>query len=218
MCRKYAIAIMLIICVVLFGCQKQNDISEATAFDLTNPELGQIQDNNAPMYMPIYFADYQEYISFFQDTEKFMSTTESGLIVSDEMEAYIDTFRDEQGILAIPCYEGKPVQLRDDEGYAAIAVLEKELYGFLWTWFYSSSAEENIIIRLSQLSDENRLLASQMSCSQFIATIAPNAPNISNYREKEKYLLVYEDDVDVNGNTTSVLIHQMKDGSEYVFL
>lgn len=134
--------------------------------------------------------------------------------ISDSMKAYIQSVRNEQQTLMIPHYRGKPVVLRDVEGYSTITVMDRELYYFTWTWFHTE--EERVAIKLSKLSPEDSALASMTSCSEFIAAIWPTAPNIHNYQEKENYTLIFEDDAVIDGVVRSMLIQHTKYGEEYI--
>lgn len=217
MCRKYILMIVIMIaCIMLSACQKQNDTLVKNDSGLTDSQVVETQGESVDIYPAITFSGYQEYFDFFQKSTAQSLTTEGELVVSDRMNTYIQTARNEPETLVIPCYDGNPVVLREIEGYDAITVLDKELYGFLWTWFYTRLGEDSVTIQVSRLSEENHSLASEMSCSEFITTIAPTAPNINNYHEKANYHLIYEDNTVVDGVTTSMLIKQTKDGGEYI--
>ena len=218
MCRKHILIIVtMIACIMMLACQKQNDTRVQDNSDLTDSHAGEAQNISVNVYPTISFSGYQEYFSFFQKSTGQSVITEGEQVVSDRMNAYIQTARNEPETLVIPCYDGNPVVLREIEGYDAITILDKELYGFLWTWFYTSFGEDSVTIQVSQLSEGNRSLANEMSCSEFVATIAPTAPNVHNYQEKENYTLIYEDEAVIDGIVRSMLIEQTKDGQEYIF-
>lgn len=212
MYRKFVFAIVIILTItMLSACQKENDILGTQPFVNAETEGGAGYDcyGSYPPHSPIYFSSHEEYIAFFQEKAEQMPEH-----ISDSMKAYIQTVRNEQQTLMIPHYRGKPVALRDKEGYSTITVMDRELYYFTWTWFYTE--EDHVTIKLSKLSPEDSALAGMTSCSEFISAIWPTAPNIDNYQEKENYTLIYEDDAVINGVAKSILIRQTKSGEEYI--
>ena len=68
--------------------------------------------------------------------------------------------------LVVPCYDGAPVPLRQQEGYDGICILESELYNYLWTWFYTYIDGQDVRICISKLSAEDAALAKKKSCAK----------------------------------------------------
>ena len=208
------------LCTLLMACKREDTgmLSETSApagTEQSAPVNTEGTSSVPKQYFDIGFADYAEYVSFFQENTAEEILAESPYSVSDAMVAYIQEIQRDPQALLIPCYQGTPVELRKQEGYDGIALLDHELYYFVWSWFYTNIDGENLVVCLSKLSEENASLASTMSCSEFIATIAPDAPNIHNYQEKTDYKAVYEDTLMIDGTATSVLIRCTKSDEQY---
>ncbi len=208
--------VFAITCVFLSACPEQAEGTSKESVLVTKPETVESQGRDVESCPTIGFSGYQDYFSFFQLSTTQPLSTEMDMLMEDGAIAYSQMVKEDPGILMIPYYADKPVALREKEGYAAISILQKELYGFLWTWFHTYVEGENVTIRLSKLSEQDSKLASEMSCSEFIAAIAPTAPNVSNYQEKDNYRLVFEDEASVGGVETSMLVKQTKNEEEYI--
>lgn len=219
--KRILMASLLIVCTLLMACKKEDtgvfsETSTSAGTEQTIPVNTEGMIHVPKRYFDIGFVDYSEYASFFQENTAESILAESPYSVSDAMVAYIQEIQRDPQALLIPYHQGTPVELRKQEGYDWITLLDHELYSFVWSWFYTNIDGENLVVRLSKLSEENASLASTMSCSAFIAAIAPDAPNIHNYQEKTDYKTVYEDTLIIDGTATSVLIRCTKSDTQYV--
>ena len=176
---------------------------------------GHTQNNASPSSLTVGFLGYQEYLAFFQETSAYPD--------SSTIDAHLHECKSNPDALVVPCYDGAPVPLRQQEGYDGICILESELYNYLWTWFYTYIDGQDVRICISKLSAEDAALAKKKSCAKFIAAIAPSAPNLYNYFLNTNYLDVYEDEAIINSKTTSMLVQQTKQvaqtgiGRDYVY-
>lgn len=166
--------------------------------------------DSQPEKYPVSFGSYEEYLAFFSATPTADNT------YCDEITNYVSSVSNDDSSLIVPCYGGQPIELRSQEGFSAISILPRELYGLLWTWFYPNSDKTATSIRISELSDEWKTLAEGKTCSEFLATVAPAAPNIDNYQNNPDYIHVYEDEFAVNGEEVCALIQETVDGTTYI--
>ena len=200
---------LAILCLLLVAC---GNVPAAVSTEQTLPstiESTAVPINEPKMTLDIGFSGYQDYLSFFQgDLEEYF--------VSDTMTAYLQAVQENSQILRIPCHNGTPVTLRDKEGFDGIVIMEQELYYFLWTWFFTDIDGGSLTVHISKLSEEYAARADSLTCSELIAVIAPDAPNVHNYQEKEDYSSIYEAVWNIGGTDRSVLIANTVSGKSYV--
>ncbi|MBQ8404214.1 MAG: hypothetical protein IJX55_07330 [Clostridia bacterium] len=134
-----------------------------------------------------------------------------------EFAGFISEMAKDTSKLKIPYLSGEPLALRNrGEGYSNITLLESELYGRPWIWFYCINSGGEVIIRTTYLNGDE---AKGLSASEFIKKIAPDAPNIDNFKSYENYKNVYEKEINVSENQISALVCEMSDSEQiYVFL
>ena len=206
-----AITVMLV-CLTIAACSRQD-----TSANISNPTLGITQQGeNAPLVeQSFYFDGYLDYEGYLQGTDtQILGSANPEKAGSGKVTSYIKSMKNAPESVLIPFYTGEPLELRTEKGLPGICIKE-ELYGLVWTWFYTDLGGDSATVRLSKLSDEHLALANGLTCSEFIGEIAPDAPNITNYQDKKNYAIVYEEIADIDGIATSILIKRTQSGEEY---
>ena len=199
-----------LLCVLLLGMMLGACDSREAAETTPAPSLetGRIISGGEESPHPTaHFADYRE---FFHGTEPV--EIYGGSEDHEEITAYLQEVRSDPDSVLVPHQNGSPVVLRAEEGFSGIVVMDRELYNFLWTWFYTNLEGEPVTIRLSELSEENAALASGKTASEFVAAIAPGAPNVNNYQENPNYVDIFTRDAVIDGVSRSILVSRTTDG------
>ena len=199
---------ILLLCAV-FGACSSEQASETPPASGTEAGMNTITcgDGGHPT---AHFDSYRDFLSGIEAMER----------VGDEryyggLDAYLLRVQNDPGTVLVPHQNGTPVVLREDEGLSKIAVMDRELYGLLWVWFFTEVDGKTVTICISELTEEYAALASNKTASEFIAAVAPGAPNVNNYQSNPNYSSVFTRDIMINGVSYSVLVKQATDGREY---
>lgn len=120
--------------------------------------------------------------------------------------------------IKLPVIDGKPMKLRNKEGYSNITLFTKEAYDLPWVWFHCIYNEEDITVKTTYPSIVTGIdLSSATSVSDKLKLFAPDAVNVQNYQKYSNYKKVYEKTVELSGGPVSALIYELKD-SEKIYV
>ena len=206
--KRFFHFLLCILCAVLGACSSEQ-ASETPPASGTETGMNTITCGNGG-HPTAHFASYRDFLSGIEAMER----------VGDEryyggLDAYLLRVQNDPGTVLVPHQNGTPVVLREDEGLSKIAVMDRELYGLLWVWFFTEVDGKTVTICISELTEEYAALASNKTASEFIAAVAPGAPNVNNYQSNPNYSSVFTRDIMINGVSYSVLVKQATDGREY---
>lgn len=116
--------------------------------------------------------------------------------------------------LRIPMLGGEKLPLRNEKGYHSIALFTKELYGLPWLWYYCVCAGSDVTIKLLYMSSAGDIsVTPELSCSEVLKRIYPDAPNTDNYTSFSSYKNVYQTDIMLSDRTVSALVYEFSDSS-----
>ena len=112
---------------------------------------------------------------------------------------------------AVPYYNGKPIELRNKEGYANITLYASEAYGLPCIFCHPSvSTGENYYIKITYLPDETAN-QNDKTTSEIIRKLSPNTPNVNNLGNQHKS--IYEQTVTLADREVTALVYEYKNDS-----
>ena len=112
---------------------------------------------------------------------------------------------------AVPYYNGKPIELRNKEGYANITLYASEAYGLPCIFCHPSvSTGENYYIKITYLPDETAN-QNDKTTSEIIRKLSPNTPNVNNLGNQHKS--IYEQTITLADREVTALVYEYKDDS-----
>lgn len=205
--RFISLIAVFLVCFTISACNWQ-----ATPTGTTDPVLTNATEP-ADFEPPaegafIDFGGYADYMQYM------LGSAEITVPINSNIKSYIQSIRNAPETFLVPYHNGKPVVLRDLEGYSGICVMD-ELYHLVWTWFYTDIQEQPVTIRLSKLSEEHAVLEKALTAPEFIAQIAPDAPNVTNFETQEGYTAIFAENAVIGGVDTSMLVKRTEGGEEY---
>ena len=112
---------------------------------------------------------------------------------------------------AVPCLDGKMIELRNKEGFTNISLFASEAYGLPCIFYHPSvSTGENYYIKITYLPDE---IAGQndKTVSEIIKGLSPNSPNVNNLGNQHKS--IYEQTLNLADREVTALIYEYKNDS-----
>lgn len=130
-------------------------------------------------------------------------------------------FSEGNEIFYIPVMDGKPIALRNIEGYSGVSLMTCELYNLPWIWYHCTLGNANLDIKISYPGALERTeIEAAETYLDILKLIAPDAPSPSNYQQYESYKTIYEKEVTLaNGRVVTAMISEMNNTSKvYVML
>lgn len=121
----------------------------------------------------------------------------------------------EKGIW-IPYLEGEPVKLRNELEWWGITLFTSELYYRPWIWYITDIDGEFVQICTTPLEDVFADVAEELSGSELIRKLAPNAPNLHNADEKKHYHIEEKEIETVYGKRNALVKLLIEDQKEYI--
>lgn len=160
------------------------------------------------------FDTYEDMIRAFRKSDFLgFGDTINGLksVLGEEYTYFVDKVNKNRAFPR-PMINNKEIPYRNREGFFNIIFLVSELYGLPWVWYFSVYNGQEFSIRVTYLpesiADEN------LTASEAIKAIAPDAINIDNTREG--YENVYNRHIKLADREVTAMICELKADTENI--
>ena len=116
-----------------------------------------------------------------------------------------------------PMLDGKPITYRNKEGFSNITFFVRELYGMPWIWYHCIVGGERVNVQLAYPECLGIDVDYSKNAAEILESIAPNAVNLDNWKERPSYKNVYMKDVRIAAGEVSMLIYELNDSEKRMF-
>ena len=115
-----------------------------------------------------------------------------------------------------PQVNGKPVDLRNQEGYANITLMTNELYNLPWIWYHCTVNGYDLSVRVAYPEVLNNVqVNSANTFCEVLAVIAPDAPSPDHYQQYSAYQNIYERELTMaGGEQVTAMVSELKDSDQ----
>jgi hypothetical protein len=112
---------------------------------------------------------------------------------------------------------GKPISYQNKEGFSNITFFVRELYGMPWIWYHCIVGGERVNVQLAYPECLGIDVDYSKNAAEILESIAPNAVNLDNWKERPSYKNVYMKDVRIAEGEVSMLIYELNDSEKRIF-
>jgi len=114
--------------------------------------------------------------------------------------------------MLVPEYNGKLSELRLKEGFPAISLHTKELFGLPWIWYHCVINDKNYQVKVTYPEIVDIDLKNAKSYLEVVSIIYPDSPKPDNYTKYPSYKSVYEKEYTFcDGTTVLALVGELND-------
>ncbi len=209
------IAILIIaICIPAFsGCIKEPDFYDVAVI----PNGGEASPG---LYQTTFnFDSYGEMIKDFRkyDLSKSSYTIQDlKALLGEPYARFIDKVKADKSFPQ-PRSGGEPIPYQNKEGFSNITFFVSELYDMPWIWYHCLVDGERVNIQLTYPECLGIEVDYSKNASEILESIAPNAVNLDNWKERPNYKNVYMKDVRIAAGEVSMLIYELNDSEKRCF-
>lgn len=176
-------------------------------------------DATPPLYSSFNFDSYEGMIEGFENGGLLAgSDTIQGIkdSMGEHYAEFVDKVNADGGFLH-PMLGGQPIPYQNKEGFSNITFFPSELYGMPWIWYHCLVEGERVNIQITYPACLGIEIDHTMDASAMLKTIAPNAVNVDNFKDRPTYEAVYLQNIPMATGEVSVLVYELKDRIMYTF-
>lgn len=196
-------AILTLICLCLLLCACNNGTVSTPSSNSASPSSGRIYP-----FRYDSFSDLEKAIN----NEKKLYAELSDMRASDEITANFKSFAEKyqsQGVI-VPYWNGKEIELQNEEGFSNISFFPSELYNRPCIFFFPKvSTGENLYIHISYIPEDIIKSQENLTASEVKKALSPNSANIDNLGDKHKN--IYEKTIRLADREVTALVIEYKE-------
>ena len=206
--------VILLICLCLLLCSCNNFNFPLTPSDADNDALA-----SSPYIYPFRYDSFSDLEKAINNEKKLYSEL-SDMRASDEITANFKAFVEKyqsQGVI-VPYWNGKKIELRNEEGFSNISFFPSELYNRPCIFFHPKvSTGENLYIHISYIPEDIIKSQENLTASEVKKALSPNSANIDNLGDAHKN--IYEKTIQlVDREVTALVIEYKEDKRNSTYL
>ena len=220
-CVKVFLTVLLFTFTLTFcSCQTQKPgDDESESLTVSSVSQGNTLVNVEPQEHTSYsFASYDELYRILTGRNTGLSDTLSSESVNygTVYTATLSSLTTGSIQVVAPQVNGKPVDLRNQEGYANITLMTNELYNLPWIWYHCRVNGYDLSVRVAYPEVLNNVqVNSANTCREVLAVIAPDAPSPDNYQQYSAYQNIYERELTIaGGERVTAMVSELKDSDQ----
>ena len=194
---KKLLCVLLLTVMTLTSC---GNVATTGSTQLTGPP----SMNTQPAYRAVGFDTFDELNEFFSEINDDISA-----IGNEYFQTFFKSVNEKTLSLMIPYYNNEKITLRNRDGYSNITLFPQELYLFPWIWFHCTVEDYYVTIKTTY-PENLSLREDELSASQFIKQIFPDAPNVDTFESHENYKSVYEKELKLKDKNVTAMIAEVK--------
>ena len=203
--KKFVI-LLICLCLLLCSCNGANLPSHSMP--------GNADDgvSASPPYISSFdydsFSDFKKAINKEKELYAELSDMRASEEITANFKAFVERYQS-QGVI-VPYWNGKEIELRNEEGFSNISFFPSELYNRPCIFFHPKvSTGENLYIHISYIPEDIIKSQENLTASEVKKALSPNSANIDNLGDKHKN--IYEKTIRLADREVTALVIEYKD-------
>ena len=212
--RIFVVILAVAVCLpALSGCVQEPDFYDVAVM----PNGGEASPG---LYQTTFdFDSYKEMIKAFREYDLSKSSytiQDMKALLGEPYARFVDKVKADKAFPQ-PMSDGKPLPYQNKEGFSNITFFVSELYDMPWIWYHCLVEGERVNVQLAYPECLGIDVDYSKNAAEILESIAPNAVNLDNWKERPSYKNVYMKEVRIAEGEVSMLIYEINDSEKRMF-